>query len=43
MLRILIIDDHVIIRKGLKQILKEEYPSLIEIDEAKNAEDATKK
>jgi DNA-binding NarL/FixJ family response regulator len=27
MLRILIADDHAIIRKGLKQILLEEYPS----------------
>jgi two-component system invasion response regulator UvrY len=40
-LRILIADDHAIIRKGLRQILLEEYPSAI-ITEAKDAEDAIK-
>ena len=37
MLRILIADDHAIIRKGLKQILLEEYPSAI-IEEVGDAE-----
>lgn len=41
MLRILIVDDHAIIRKGLRQILSEEYISAT-IDEAKNAEEVTK-
>jgi len=39
MLKFLITDDHAIIRKGLKQILMEEYPSAT-IDEAVNAEEA---
>lgn len=39
MLKILIVDDHAIIRKGLRQILIEEYPSA-KVDEANNAEDA---
>ncbi len=42
MLRILIADDHEIIRKGLKQILLEEYPSAF-IDEVKNAEEVINK
>ena len=42
MLRILIADDHAIIRKGLKQILLEEYPSAI-IEEVNDAEGAIKK
>jgi two-component system, NarL family, invasion response regulator UvrY len=42
MLRILIADDHAIIRKGLKQILLEEYPSAL-IEEANDAEGAIKK
>jgi len=42
MLRILIADDHALIRKGLKQILLEEYPSAI-IEEASDAETVIKK
>ncbi|MEI6948798.1 response regulator transcription factor [Paraflavisolibacter sp. H34] len=42
MLRILIADDHAIIRRGLKQILSEEYPSA-EFAEATDAEAALKK
>jgi len=42
MLRILIADDHAIIRKGLKQILLEEYPSAA-IEEVNDAEGAIKK
>jgi DNA-binding NarL/FixJ family response regulator len=38
MLKILIADDHLVIRKGLKQILLEEFPSA-EIEEARDAED----
>lgn len=37
MLKILIADDHAVVRKGLKQILLEEYPSA-EIGEAADAE-----
>lgn len=37
MLKILIADDHAIVRKGLKQILLEEYPSAV-IGEAEDAE-----
>jgi two-component system, NarL family, invasion response regulator UvrY len=37
MLQILIADDHAIVRKGLKQLLLEEYPTAI-IEEAENAE-----
>ncbi len=37
MLRILIADDHAIVRKGLKQLLLEEYPSAV-IGEAPDAE-----
>lgn len=42
MLRILIADDHLVIRKGLKQILQEEYPTAI-IEEANNAEEVISK
>jgi two-component system, NarL family, invasion response regulator UvrY len=42
MLRILIADDHALIRKGLKQILIEEYGNVI-VEEVGNAEDAFKK
>jgi two-component system invasion response regulator UvrY len=42
MLNILIVDDHAIIRKGLRQILLEKYPSAT-IDEAEDAEDVIKK
>ena len=37
MLRILIADDHAVVRKGLKQILLEEYPSAV-VSEAEDAE-----
>ncbi len=37
MIRILIADDHAVVRKGLKQILLEQYPSA-EIGEAEDAE-----
>jgi DNA-binding NarL/FixJ family response regulator len=42
MLRILIADDHALIRRGLKQILLEEYPSAI-IEEVNDAEGVMKK
>src|SRR6266478_6478658 len=42
MMRILIADDHAIVRKGLKQILLEEYPSAI-IEEADDAETTVSK
>ena len=42
MLRILIADDHAIIRRGLKQILLEEYPTAI-IEEATDAEGVIQK
>jgi two-component system, NarL family, invasion response regulator UvrY len=42
MLNILIVDDHSIIRKGLRQILLEKYPTA-NIDESGNAEDVIKK
>ncbi len=42
MMRILIADDHAIVRKGLKQILLEEYPSA-QIGEAGDAEELVKK
>ncbi|HJU46272.1 MAG TPA: response regulator transcription factor [Chitinophagaceae bacterium] len=38
MIRLLIADDHAIVRTGLKKILLEEYPSAI-IEEVSNAED----
>lgn len=41
MLRVLIADDHAIVRKGLKEILLDEYPSAV-IHEAKDAEVAIK-
>ena len=41
-MRILIADDHAVIRRGLKQILLDEYPSA-EIEEAADAEAAIKK
>src|SRR3977135_2985247 len=40
-MRILIADDHAIVRRGLKQILLEEY-SFSEIGEVANAEDLIK-
>lgn len=42
MLRILIADDHTVVRKGLKQILLEEFPSA-RIEEVGDAEDLLKK
>ena len=42
MLRILIADDHAIIRKGLKQILLQEYPTAI-IEEVNDAEGVIQK
>jgi two-component system, NarL family, invasion response regulator UvrY len=42
MIRILIADDHAIVRKGLKQLLLEEYPSAI-IEEAGDSEELVKK
>ncbi|HEY5407999.1 MAG TPA: response regulator transcription factor [Ginsengibacter sp.] len=42
MLRILIADDHAVIRKGLKHLLIEEYPSAF-IDEVEDAEGVFKK
>ena len=41
MLKVLLIDDHALIRKGLMKILLEEFPSA-DIDEASSAEDVTK-
>jgi DNA-binding NarL/FixJ family response regulator len=41
MLKVLIADDHAIIRKGLKQILLETYPFAV-IHEARDAEEAIK-
>jgi len=41
-MRILIADDHAVIRRGLKQILLDEYPAA-DIDEAGDAEAAIKK
>jgi two-component system, NarL family, invasion response regulator UvrY len=41
-MRILIADDHAIVRRGLRQILLEEYPSA-EIGEAEDAEELVKK
>ena len=41
-MRILIADDHAVIRRGLKQILLDEYPSA-DIEEARDAEAAIKK
>ena len=42
MLRILIADDHAVVRKGLKQILLEEYPTAF-IDDVDDAEAVFKK
>jgi two-component system, NarL family, invasion response regulator UvrY len=42
MLRILIADDHTVVRKGLKQILLEEFPSSV-IEEVPDAEQLIKK
>ncbi|MBX2920520.1 MAG: response regulator transcription factor [Ferruginibacter sp.] len=42
MLRILIADDHSIVRKGLKQILLDEFPAA-QIDEVPDAEELIKK
>lgn len=42
MLRILIADDHTVVRKGLKQILLDEFPAA-QISEVANAEDLIKK
>ena len=42
MVRILIADDHAIVRRGLKQLILEEFP-LVEIDEANDAEGLIKK
>jgi two-component system invasion response regulator UvrY len=42
MLKILIVDDHAVVRNGLRQILLKEYPSA-DIEEAENAEAAIKK
>lgn len=42
MIRILIADDHAILRKGLKQILLEQYPTAI-IEEANDAEEMISK
>ena len=42
MLKILIADDHTVVRKGLRQILLEEFLSA-EIDEAADAEELIKK
>ena len=41
MLKILIADDHAIVRKGLKQVILEEYPSAV-IGEVADAEDLLK-
>jgi two-component system invasion response regulator UvrY len=42
MIRLLIADDHAIVRKGLKQLLQEEYPSVV-VEEAGDAEGLIKK
>ena len=42
MIRILIADDHAIVRRGLRDILSEEFP-VAYIDEASDAEDLIKK
>ncbi len=42
MLRILIADDHTVVRKGLRQILLEEFPNAV-IDEVPDAEELIKK
>lgn len=42
MLRVLLADDHDVIRRGLRQILLDQYPSAL-IEEAVNGEDLVKK
>jgi two-component system, NarL family, invasion response regulator UvrY len=42
MVRIIIADDHTVVRKGLKQILLEEFPSAL-IEEVSDAEELMKK
>lgn len=42
MIRFLIADDHIVVRKGLRQILLEEFPAAL-IDEVGNAEEMVKK
>jgi DNA-binding NarL/FixJ family response regulator len=42
MIRIMIADDHTIVREGLKQIL-EDIPDLVVVDEAKNGEEVIAK
>lgn len=42
MIRVLIADDHAIVRKGLKQLLQEEYPFVV-VEEAGDAEGLIKK
>jgi DNA-binding NarL/FixJ family response regulator len=42
MLRIMIADDHELIRKGLEQILRKEFPFAV-VDEANDAEEVIKK
>lgn len=42
MIRIIIADDHIIVRKGLRQILLEEFPSAI-IEEAGDSDELIKK
>jgi two-component system invasion response regulator UvrY len=42
MIRILIADDHTVVRKGLKQILLEEFPSAL-VEEVADAEELLKK
>lgn len=42
MLRILIADDHIVVRRGLKQILLDEFPTA-QIEEAGDAEELLKK
>ncbi|AEV97499.1 DNA-binding response regulator [Niastella koreensis] len=41
-MKVLVADDHAIVRKGLKQILLEEYP-FVEIEECANAEELVQK
>jgi two-component system, NarL family, invasion response regulator UvrY len=41
-MKVIIADDHSIVRKGLKQIILEEYP-FAEVEEASNAEELIKK
>ena len=42
MIRVLIADDHAIVRRGIKQLLLERYPTAI-IEEADDAENLVKK